>query len=633
MDGDRAWSCALGVVASAAVIAACSGGDGSNAGDGGQGDPGPASGLDVAVSDLQAPASASAGERIDVAVRVHNRGSLPASPAVMFVLSADDEIGIDDPMLNLVLPRLMFRPGESIDVETTLTVPENLGSSTLHLGAIAPPHPDEDTPGDNAVGRPLEIHGVDCDGDPFEPDDSLAQAPDADFGTRQGHNFCDDDRDFVRLMADADDRFAFAVTNREDEAHAQLTLLDGDGEALERLELDDAGVARWTAPERGVFYVVASSALGLLGTGADTGYDLLVGRDLPDIAMEEAFFGTSETNPGGRLTASVSLAFSSPEQIGAFDVAVMLSDDDRITTDDRMLRVLRAAGPADFDVSYPIEATVPADVMPGSYFLGAVVDPDDALAELDDTNNTSAATAIQVIALACSPDAHEENDYADAAAELPLDQAQTHNLCDEGSDWFRFDADAGTEYRLLLESARALDFEIELFDAAGAALGEPYRGSLAWTAPADGTYLMLVSNAGFPGPVGTDDAYTVTRLLPMADLVASKLDPWAGLTSGASAPVDIGVDNQGGADGSDFRLAVYLSADDTVTTDDRLVGEVASVSVDWDGVRTMGYQLTVALDASVAAGDYTLGLMVDPDDRIAESNEDNNLLTTPVSVQ
>lgn len=76
---------------------------------------------------------------------------------------------------------------------------------------------------------------------------------------------------------------------------------------------------------------------------------------------------------------------------GPFLVNFYLSTDNQITTSDILIgkRTIKslAAGASDGPVT--TQATIPKSVTPGSYFLGAIVDPTNKVSESDETNNTN----------------------------------------------------------------------------------------------------------------------------------------------------------------------------------------------------------------------------------------------------
>ena len=84
---------------------------------------------------------------------------------------------------------------------------------------------------------------------------------------------------------------------------------------------------------------------------------------------------------------------------GPFRVGVYLSDDDTITTDDTLIGWrdgLDLSAAQSSTASTTI--TLPLDLTPGTYHLGAIVDDLDLVAEGDETNNTRVAdTTLEVL--------------------------------------------------------------------------------------------------------------------------------------------------------------------------------------------------------------------------------------------
>ena len=85
--------------------------------------------------------------------------------------------------------------------------------------------------------------------------------------------------------------------------------------------------------------------------------------------------------------------------------------------------------------------------------------------------------------------------------------------------------------------------------------------------------------------------------------------------------------------GGPFTIGIYLSSDSVVTTSDivlsRQTGSWASAPGDTFGESNAG----LLVPASTAAGTYTLGVIVDENSAIDESNEGNNVATFfPVEV-
>lgn len=120
------------------------------------------------------------------------------------------------------------------------------------------------------------------------------------------------------------------------------------------------------------------------------------------------------------------------------------------------------------------------------------------------------------------------------------------------------------------------------------------------------------------------------------DLIADSV----GLTSSTvAAGSQAGVFYQGHVGGSGtvpspFGVGFYLSSDATVTTGDRRLGGVTeSFATDPGDLFGNGVvEHVVTVPADVAPGSYTLGMVVDEGAAVSESNESNNVSTTPLTV-
>lgn len=281
---------------------------------------------------------------------------------------------------------------------------------------------------------------------------------------------------------------------------------------------------------------------------------------------------------------------------------------------------------------------LPASLAPGSYHIGLLVDPSNAVAELNETNNASEALPLALQPLSCTPDSHEEDDIPAQATALSFAERQQHNLCDDRLDWLRFAAEQGADHRFYLEAPDidvSSPINVDVFDEAGAQVGSTATASFSWIAPAAGTYLLRIREDQYGEIRGTDAPYAVTLLRPLPDLIATEVDPWAGLVAGGQSPVDVAYANAGGEDATAFRSVLVLSSDPNITLADRVLGDTTNGSVGWrfDYQRTGGLQFTVQLDASIGRGAYYLGYWVDPANDVTEIDETNNLVVVPVTVQ
>jgi hypothetical protein len=118
----------------------------------------------------------------------------------------------------------------------------------------------------------------------------------------------------------------------------------------------------------------------------------------------------------------------------------------------------------------------------------------------------------------CTPDAYEEDDACIPSKTVIYGgDTQSHNFCDDATDWLKFNACAGRSYTIETSSLGLnTNTVLELYDTdcaslltsdddGGAGLASKIAG---WTAPADGTYHIKVLQ--FDGTFGDDRDYDIT---------------------------------------------------------------------------------------------------------------------------
>lgn len=99
-------------------------------------------------------------------------------------------------------------------------------------------------------------------------------------------------------------------------------------------------------------------------------------------------------------------------------------------------------------------------------------------------------------------------------------------------------------------------------------------------------------------------------------------------TAGGNVVVDFIVENNGATDVGQFTVDFYLSTNSTITTDDFFLGQRIVGGIDTGlttGVLTQILKLPAAANAFWnGTGTYHVGMIIDRDDNVAESNESNN---------
>jgi hypothetical protein len=121
---------------------------------------------------------------------------------------------------------------------------------------------------------------------------------------------------------------------------------------------------------------------------------------------------------------------------------------------------------------------------------------------------------------------------------------------------------------------------------------------------------------------------TVTVQQPLADLRGNTFDSQEPLTAGQTFSVTFTLDNNGSTAAAGFWVDFYLSADSTITTSDRYIGNyyVGGLAA---GSCTLNLSKNLALPDRYDSfwnndGTYYIGMIVDSTGAVAESNEANN---------
>jgi len=146
--------------------------------------------------------------------------------------------------------------------------------------------------------------------------------------------------------------------------------------------------------------------------------------------------------------------------------------------------------------------------------LRVLVDSSGVLSESDENNNMNVGGTEVCVA---SDDLFENDDSVAAAKVLPLNEAQTRNISKLGDqDWASFTAEVDKTYIVTTgDLSMAADTYLYLYDTDGTTLlaandddGNSLASRIEWTAPADGTYYVLVKHWN-PNVSGCGTGYTL----------------------------------------------------------------------------------------------------------------------------
>ena len=307
----------------------------------------------------------------------------------------------------------------------------------------------------------------------------------------------------------------------------------------------------------------------------------------------------------------------------SFTVKYYLSADATVTTADLLIGTRTVAGLAkDATSTGAIAYTAATDIAPGTYTVGVIVDATGVVPETDETNNTTAASS----PISLKPDLL----FSAFSASVSSGKIAVKNTLLNGGAA----ATAGTTtVAFYLSSDNALNTPSDLL------LGTRARTSVLKVGATDGTttsfaapsslspgdyYVFAVAdskNAQSESNESNNMAGPSAKVTLKADLVVASL---SASVTGRTLKITYKVKNQGPlATSGSFRVDFYLSKDQTIPTGDTLIGSrTISASVVYNA--TNQATTTIALPASVPAGAWRVGVVVDAGFAVPELLENNN---------
>ena len=408
-----------------------------------------------------------------------------------------------------------------------------------------------------------------------------------------------------------------------------LYLYDSAGQLV--YENDDSGYGLnsqlvYTSQVSGSFYIVAG-AYGNTYTGT---YRVNVTAALPDLSASVTSAASSVAAGGTLSFAGNTFNTSNVASAGASLTQFFLSTDTTINGLDRLIgsdSVPALAGSG--NDPYSTSVTVPVDLAPGTYWLGAVADAAGVVTESNEANNTW--NMLQVTVTAARPDlsASVTSAASSVAAGGTLSFAgntfNTSNVASAGASLTQFFLSTDT-------TINGLDRLIgsDSVPALAGSGNDPYSTSV--TVPVDlapGIY-WLGAVADAAGVVTESNEANNTWNMLQVTVTAARPDLSASVTSAASSVAAGGTLSFAGNTFNTSNVAsagasltqFFLSTDTTINGLDRLIGSDSVPALAGSGNDPYSTSVTVPVD--IAPGTYWLGAVADAAGVVTESNEANN---------
>jgi subtilase family serine protease len=282
---------------------------------------------------------------------------------------------------------------------------------------------------------------------------------------------------------------------------------------------------------------------------------------------------------------------------------------------------------------------IPAGTTAGNYYVLFVADPTNVVAETNENNNVSAlpltvlgpftGTVVPAAGTAtvttCSATIYDNGGYGSYApyssGSLTILPATAGALVQltfnsfgtiSSYDYVRiYDGTTTTAPLLATYSGYQIPLPVTASNAAGALT------------------VQFVTSSGSTGPGFDATVNCVTA--PLSDLLLTQIGASPStVPTGGNLSVSATIANQGGGPAASSAVGYYLSTNQVLDANDRLLGTSAgtSLGVNLDANR----QLTVAVPTTVAPGPYYVLFVADPANVVAETNETNNMAALAVTV-
>jgi hypothetical protein len=446
----------------------------------------PDTGPDLTAEIIVQPSVPAVGQPATLIFRVTNRGSVSTGQVVQFNYYIDPAT---QPPYGVVTPRPgqvpALGPGQSFDYKVENRTFSEPGCDHKLFIWLDPGNLVVETDETNNQVEHQFCVGVQCEVDDFEDDDNSDKAGWINAGTTQAHSFCRNtntglnpkgDQDWVKLTAFAGLTYTLSISNAGQHAEPRITLWSG---SLNQALAGPADHVIWQPPANGVYYAQIRNNFddNDAKLGPLSGYDLSLAAvpavtdnfepdDVCGQARDIPTDGTHQT----RL-------FQAPGDTDWIKFTVSAGETFALVAD----QTGQGVNPTITLFSSCVQARSATQVAEGVRQVSAFSTSDQIyyarmVNQNPDRFGADASYRVSVLAADCVPDAFEENDTLNQAADKPLvlNTPQTHGICPAGDqDWARLDLTAGQIYVIKTSNLGfAADTVLELYDAQGTKIAD-----------------------------------------------------------------------------------------------------------------------------------------------------------------
>jgi len=367
--------------------------------------------------------------------------------------------------------------------------------------------------------------------------------------------------------------------------------------------------------------------------------------------------GPSSALAGSTIHVTANVVNPWPTDSGGYQVKYVLSTDRKISNNDLELRTVTRPGIAEsYSDPWTLRIEIPAAVASGKYYFGIIVDPNGSVSEVEENNNTMASAAPIIIrsAAVSQPDlvarslrlrsqtasldwgqtftvAYDVRNAGAATAgtsnvlfqltDNPLQPTWTVALGSRAVSSLPAGNTAGAQVDLRLPSSRPSGYR------GGALFVRMIVDSTSSVVEADETnnsgqgqgedWVEIESQRLKPLPAGKADLVGVDFLVSPGRAFFE----W-----GQPIELEYTFKNRGGTAASYFNYQFFLSTDANFDASDYRIRTRSFGVLDptEEHTETISYTLPSSAPIGLADGPMYLGVVLDPENRVDESNENNN---------
>ncbi|MBI3890864.1 MAG: putative Ig domain-containing protein, partial [Candidatus Wallbacteria bacterium] len=624
---------------------------------------------DLVAAGVAGPPTAQVGGTIGVSGVVRNQGNAPAGNfRVAFVLSSDTVISpADVPLGQLQLPGLA--PSSQTTVTGSFLVPASLFPGGYFVGMMVDPDNviPESNRANNAVAQATSMQlspatsGALADltigsiaapatvqaGQAMVLSGSVKNIGQADAGGFNVALYLSLDANVspndtllafvdVRGLAKGKDQF-FSLTvavppNIAAGNYQVLAVADSQNTVPETSEANNG---------------MASALVTVTGGGASS---TCTGLSCPDLLVDSVF-GPASVTAGGGIHISGRVLNQGGGGAGTFGVTFILSTDRIHSPDDAVLGSLSFAGlPASSGAPVDTSLVVPGSLATGNYYVGIIADGTMTVAESNENNNDGFSTAqVSVAGVGGAgtslPDLVGESLVPPASlspgALFGL-SASVRNIGTADAPPFK------VQFLLMPGAASPLPPTVlgvlDVRDGLRAAASVPLSGQFAVPPVSPGSYFLAMkvdanndvseSNEGnnsFQPPAATQ-VFGAGQQGSLPELLPEFVRGPATALPGTAIAVSGSVRNAGPVDAPSFGVLFVLTQGFQASPLDVPLGRVTLPGLPSGKSQSIDATGLLSVPTTIAPGAYHVGMVVDPEGRVAELDESNNSLANPTTV-